>query len=59
MILLVFFSFGKNQMDKEIQCEGPCWDNKAVDSDVFKNELLMFFMLDSLCSFPDAESQLL
>lgn len=41
-------------MDKEIQCKKPCWDDKAIRSDVFM--MLMFFMLDLLRSFPEVES---
>lgn len=48
-----FFSFWQNQMnlDKEIQCKEPCWDDKAIRSDVFRDEMLVSFMLDLLCSF--------
>lgn len=46
-------------MDKEIQCKEPCWDDKAIHSDVFRDELLVFFMLDLLCSFLEEQSQLL
>lgn len=34
-------------MDKEIQCKEPCWHDKAI-----QDELLVFFMLDLLCSSP-------
>jgi len=46
-------------LDKEIQCKEPCWYDKAIRSDVFRDEMLMSFMLDLLCSFPEVESQLL
>lgn len=44
--------------DKEIQCKEPCWYDKAIRSDVFRDEMLMSFMLDLLCSFPEVESAL-
>lgn len=46
-------------LDKEIQCKEPCWGDKSIRSDVFRDEMLMSFMLDFLCSFPEVESQLL
>lgn len=46
-------------LDKEIQCKEPCWDDEAVSSDVFRDEMLMSFMLDLLCAFPQVGSRLL
>lgn len=46
-------------LDKEIHCKEPCWDDTAVLSDVFRDEMLTSFTLDLLCSFPDMERQLL
>lgn len=39
-------------LDKEIQCKQPCWDDKTIRSDVFRNEMLMSFMLDFFVHFP-------
>lgn len=55
----IFILAKSKNLDKEIQCKEPCWDDKAIRSDVFRDEMLMSFMLDLLCSFPETESQLL
>lgn len=46
-------------LDKEIQCKEPCWDDKTIRSNVFRDEMLVSFMLDLLCFFPEVENQLL
>lgn len=58
---LFFLFWQKNliNLDKEIQCKEPCWADKAIRSDVVRDEMLMSFMLDLLCAFPEMESQLL
>lgn len=58
-VLFWVFFFWLNQMnlDKEIQCKEPCWDDKAIRSDVFRDEMLVSFLLDLLWSFPKVESQ--
>lgn len=56
---LFFFWQTQMNLDKEIQCNEPCWDDKALRSDVLRDEMLMSFMLELLSSFPEVESQLL
>lgn len=61
IVIFCFFLFWQNQMnlDKEIQCKEPCWDDKTIRSNVFRDEMLVSFMLDLLCFFPEVENQLL
>lgn len=38
---MIFILFWENQMnlDKEIGRKEPCWDDKAIHSDVFRDEI--------------------
>lgn len=57
--VVVFFGKIKWIHFKEIQCKEPCWENKIMPSNVFRDEILMCFMLDLLRPFPEEESLLL
>lgn len=46
----------KMNLDKEIQCNKPCWDDKVIRSDVLRGEMLMSFMLDLLFFPGDGKS---
>jgi hypothetical protein len=37
---------------KEIQCKEPCWDNKAILSDVFRDEKYNVFHVGFTAPFP-------